>query len=72
MNFLHIKDPKKKIGAIYESHDFRRTFITKALRLYAPIDIQKAVGHASLSTTMGYAMDDRNHDSETFDPGEDS
>ncbi len=43
----------------YKLHDFRRTFITRALRERAPRDVQMAVGHANLTTTMKYAQDDR-------------
>jgi integrase len=58
----------KQLGMDYDLHDLRRTFITRALRLYNPRDVQLAVGHASLTTTMGYAMDDRDHSDETFNP----
>ncbi len=49
----------EKLGMDYKLHDFRRTFITRALRLQVPRDVQMAVGHADLSTTMKYAQDDR-------------
>lgn len=52
----------------YDLHDLRRTFITRALRLHNPRDVQLAVGHTSLETTMKYAMDDRDHSDETFNP----
>jgi integrase len=52
----------------YDLHDLRRTFITKALRLHHPRDVQMAVGHVSLTTTMGYAQDDRDTSDEVFKP----
>lgn len=56
------------LGMDYALHDLRRTFITRALREYNPRDVQLAVGHVSLSTTMLYAMDDRDHSDDTFEP----
>lgn len=49
------------------SHDFRRTFITNAMRDYHWRDVQKAVGHKDVRTTMGYARDDRGLDDEKLD-----
>lgn len=57
-----------EMGMDYGLHDLRRTFITRALREHNPRDVQLAVGHTSLSTTMRYAMDDRDHSDETFKP----
>lgn len=59
---------RKDIKMDWDLHDIRRTFITNALRLQNPRDVQLAVGHASLSTTMGYAQDDRDQSDETFKP----
>ncbi len=56
----------KELGFKYEMHDLRRTFITKALRLQNPVDVQHAVGHKNLATTMRYQRDDRNLDDEVF------
>lgn len=52
----------------WELHDFRRTFITNALRVKNPRDVQMAVGHASLETTMAYAQDDRALGNDIFVP----
>lgn len=49
-------------------HDFRRTFITNALRTQNPRDVQLAVGHFSIHTTMQYAQDDRSFDEEVWTP----
>lgn len=57
-----------KLKLNYKMHDLRRTFITKALRTQVPRDVQLAVGHSSLVTTMGYAQDDRSLEEEVFDP----
>lgn len=43
----------------HTSHDMRRRFITKALRAKETRDVQLAVGHKNIMTTMGYAEDDR-------------
>lgn len=58
----------KGLGMTYKLHDFRRTFITKALRKYAPRDVQLAVGHANLLTTMKYAQDDRSLKDDIWKP----
>lgn len=59
-------------GFNWELHDFRRTFITRALREKNPRDVQLAVGHVSLSTTMRYAQDDRQLGDAVFIPDEDA
>jgi integrase len=56
------------LGMDYKLHDFRRTFITRALRLYAARDVQMAVGHANLATTTRYAQDDRALDNDEWKP----
>lgn len=56
------------LGMDYKLHDFRRTFITKALRTQNPRDVQLAVGHVDLRTTMRYAQDDRTLGDEVFRP----
>lgn len=43
----------------YQLHDLRRTFITKALRKAHHTDVQLAVGHTHINTTMKYQRDDR-------------
>jgi hypothetical protein len=42
-----------------QSHDLRRSFITRSLRLYNHRDVQMAAGHKDLRTTLAYAQDDR-------------
>lgn len=66
---LHWETLMDKLGMSYHTHDLRRTFITRALRLYVPRDVQLAVGHEDLRTTMRYAQDDRDMDNETWKPG---
>lgn len=58
----------KGLGWEYHLHDFRRTFITRALRDHNPRDVQLAVGHSDLRTTMQYAQDDRNLGDEIWTP----
>lgn len=48
----------------YELHDFRRTFITRAVKKYEINEVRLAAGHSDLSTTSGYLQDDRNLDDE--------
>lgn len=52
----------------FQFHDLRRTFITNALRKYNPRDVQLAVGHSDLRTTMKYAQDDRRLQRKKFKP----
>lgn len=52
----------------YQFHDLRRTFITNALRVQNPRDVQLAVGHSDLRTTMQYAQDDRQLQRKQFNP----
>jgi integrase len=50
-------------------HDLRRSFITNAFRRgINPIDIQLAVGHKDLRTTLAYQTDDRSLDDRTYKP----
>lgn len=56
------------LGLSYKTHDLRRTFITNALRMQHPRDVQLAVGHSSLETTMAYAQDDRDLGDEIWRP----
>lgn len=53
----------------YQFHDLRRTFITNALRAHHYRDVQLAVGHSDLKTTMLYAQDDRKLSRKKFVPG---
>ncbi len=65
----YFTDACKAAGvAGHEHHDLRRSFITRALRGRDPRDVQLAVGHSSLTTTMGYAQDDRDLADEVYDP----
>lgn len=52
----------------YTFHDLRRTFITNALRVQHHRDVQLAVGHSDLRTTMQYAQDDRKLQRKPFKP----
>jgi len=61
-------DLMQKLGMDYDFHDLRHTFITKAIRQYAPRDVQLAAGHKNMETTMRYSHDDRALDDEPFDP----
>ena len=59
-----------KLDLPYKIHDLRHTFITKAVRIHAPRDVQLAVGHKDLRITMGYLRDDRDLSDEEFEPDE--
>jgi integrase len=59
---------QESLKMTYTLHDLRHTFITKALRTQVARDVQLAVGHADISTTMGYAHDDRELEDEVFIP----
>lgn len=64
----------------YDFHDIRHTFITQVVRKATSLskgkkgieqslkDIQVAVGHKDLKTTLGYVRDDRELDDTPFDP----
>ncbi len=52
----------------YKLHDLRHTFITRALRNHSARDVQLAVGHENLATTMKYAHDDRDFGDEIWVP----
>lgn len=58
----------KRLQLPYEFHDLRRTFITRALREQHYRDVQLAVGHSDLKTTMLYAQDDRQLQRVKFKP----
>jgi integrase len=57
-----------EISQTYTLHDLRHTFITKALRKVHARDVQLAVGHKNILTTMSYAKDDRDLADEAFIP----
>jgi integrase len=59
---------KGKFKAHYTLHDLRHTFVTRALREQAPVDVQHAVGHKNILTTMGYQHDDRQLGDAPFKP----
>jgi integrase len=61
-------DEMLKLKMDYTIHDCRRTFITRALRIKHHRDVQLAVGHQQLTTTMIYAQDDRNLQRKKFKP----
>lgn len=51
-----------KLEMSYSLHDFRRTFITRALKLHTPTVVAEAVGHADIKTTMRYKMEEQKQD----------
>jgi integrase len=57
-----------KVEPRYHLHDLRATFITRALQTHSPRDIQLAVGHENLVTTMGYTEDHRDFGDDIFIP----
>ncbi len=60
-----------RLGLNYKMHDFRRTFITKALKAGHPqIDVRDCAGHADLQTTNLYAIRDEFFDDENWTPDE--
>ena len=62
-----------RIGFDYKMHDFRRTFITRALKAGFPqIDIRDCAGHADLQTTNLYAIRDEFFDAEAYNPANDA
>lgn len=71
-------DYMQELGYDYQLHDLRRTFITNCFRIprdggiagadVMPTDIQLAVGHQSIVTTMLYKQDDRRMDERVFVP----
>ena len=54
-----IADFMHEVGLPFKHHDFRRTFITRANRLYARADVKLAAGHKDSRTTDIYVQDDR-------------
>jgi integrase len=61
----------KKLEHIYDLHDVRHTFITNMVRKFGAErlrDVQLAVGHKDLRTTMGYLRDDRALGDEEWQP----
>lgn len=52
----------------YQLHDLRRTFVTQALDKRVPKDVQLAVGHTSIMTTMKYLRDNRELKDRPFQP----
>lgn len=58
----------KKAGMSFQFHDLRRTWITNAVRLHNPFDVQRAAGHVDFKTTQGYIQDDREMKRERFKP----
>lgn len=52
----------------YQLHDLRRTFITRALDSKTALQVQLAVGHVSINTTMKYIRDSRELDDRPFIP----
>lgn len=65
---LHFKAIMQKHKLEYQLHDLRRTFITRALGLHSALEVQLAVGHAHLTTTMSYIRDNRELEDALFVP----
>jgi integrase len=60
-----------KLGFTYDFHDVRHTFITNMVRRFGAAglrDVQLAVGHKDLRTTMGYLQDDRDLGDQEWKP----
>lgn len=64
----HLAAEMKRLGLDYEMHDFRRTWITRALRDHPATAVRLGAGHSSIETTMRYVMDDRDMNDEPFIP----
>lgn len=62
------KKEMKRLKMPFLFHDFRRTFITNALRKYHYRDVQLAAGHSQIKTTELYAQDDRKLQKKRFIP----
>jgi integrase len=58
----------KKMNLPFQFHDFRRTFITRALRTHHYLDVKLAAGHSDLETTNKYIQDDRELQRKKFKP----
>lgn len=59
----------KDLGFDYTMHDFRRTFITRALRKgISHWLVMEAVGHADVETTKRYVMDEKDEDRKPYVP----
>jgi integrase len=52
----------------FHLHDLRATFITRALRDHKAREVQLAVGHENMSTTMRYAQDHRDFGDDIYVP----
>lgn len=62
------KKLREKVTRKFKLHDLRHTFITKALRLKLPGEVQEVVGHQDLSTTSRYAHKATKYSSKRFSP----
>ncbi len=66
--YLKFKQRMLKLKLPYQLHDLRRTFITRALDEHSPLQVQLAVGHTSINTTMKYVRDNRELEDSVFKP----
>lgn len=57
-----------KLKTGYNLHDLRATFITRGLRDHTAREVQLAVGHENLATTMRYAQDHRDFGDDIWRP----
>jgi integrase len=63
----------KRMGLTYKMHDFRRTFITRALKAGHPqIDVRDCAGHADLQTTNLYAIRDEFFNDKRYKPDDEA
>jgi len=63
-----LADEWGKLETGFHLHDLRATFITRALRDYSAREVQLAVGHENLATTMRYAQDHRDFGDDVWRP----
>lgn len=59
----------RRLGLDYHFHDLRHAFVTDALTDQTAREVQLAVGHKDISTTMLYAHDNREMIARPFKPG---
>jgi integrase len=58
----------ERLNLPFKTHDFRRSFITRACRIYSLRDAQLAAGHSDSRTTEDYSQDDRLFNRKKFVP----
>lgn len=68
MNPDTLAEEFKLLKTGFQLHDLRATFITRALRDKGAREVQLAVGHENLATTMRYAQDHRDFGDDIWTP----